>query len=292
METKPKIAFFGTPQIAVWVLQELEAAGIVPDLVVTNPDRQQGRGLKITPTPVKNWAMQRNIPVIQPQSLLKKEELDPALAEPWDLFVVVAYGLILPKWFIELPKFGTINLHPSLLPKLRGASPIRTSILEGMKDTGVTIMLMDEKMDHGPILDQEAALLPFPVEGQVLDEALASQGGKLLAKVIPRWVAGQITPKEQDHAEATYSKKITKEMGELILDPFHLPRGKEAYDIYLKICAFDGWPGTFFFFKNKRIKITEAFLSDEQDASLEINKVIPEGKKEISFKEFLNQVAN
>jgi methionyl-tRNA formyltransferase len=290
MELKPKIIFFGTPEIAVKVINELDAEGIIPDLVVTNPDRQQGRGLKVSPPPVKEWAAAKNIPVLQPLSLLNEEELDPAFREEWDLFVVVAYGMILPKWFIELPKYGTINLHPSLLPKLRGASPIRTSILEGMKDTGVTVMLMDEKMDHGAILAQEAMVLPFPIEGQVLDEALAQQGGKLLASVIPRLLDGKIVPKEQDHTQATYSKKITKEMGELALDPFNLPRGKEAYDTYLKICAFDGWPGTYFFYNNKRIKVTQAFLSDEPDAALEIYKVIPEGKKEISFKEFLNQV--
>lgn len=290
METKPRIAFFGTPEIAAAVLDELEAKGIVPDLIVTNPDRQQGRGLKLAPTPVKEWAVRKNIPVIQPLSLSKKDELDPALLKQWDLFVVVAYGLILPKWFIELPKFGTINLHPSLLPKLRGASPIRTSILEGMKHMGVTVMLMDEKMDHGPILAQEATPLPFPIEGKVIDEALAHHGGALLASVIPRWLHGEIVPQEQDHTEATYSKKITKEMGELKINPHALPSGNDAYEAYLKICAFDGWPGTFFFYNNKRIKITQAFLNDEPDSPLEIYKVIPEGKKEIAFSEFLRSI--
>lgn len=287
MDTKPRIVFFGTPEIAVAVLQELENAGIVPDLVVTNPDRQQGRGLILAPTPVKQWALERNIEVIQPTSITTFDELDPQLAESSDLFVVVAYGMILPKWFIELPKFGTINLHPSLLPKLRGASPIRTAILQDMRSTGVTIMHMDEKMDHGPILKQITVPLPFPIEGSVLDAALAQKGGELLAEVIPAWMEGSIIPIAQDHTQATYSKKITKEMGHLEINPHALPYGKEAYDIYLKICAFDGWPGTFFFYNGKRIKITQAFLGESSDAQLEIYKVIPEGKKEILFKELI-----
>lgn len=285
METKPKIAFFGTPDIAVWVLQEL-AENFVPDLIVTNPDRPQGRGLQLSAAPVKIWAKENNIPVFQPETLLDKDGLEPITSQHWDLFIVVAYGLIMPKWFIEIPKHGTINLHPSLLPKLRGASPIRTSILEGLKDAGVTIMLMDEKMDHGPILEQEPALFSFPLPGRILDKKLAQQGGELLAKVIPLWLQGKITPQEQDHSKATYAKKITKEMGELKIDPFALPVGEEAYDIYLKICAFDGWPGTFFFHDSKRIKITEAVLTA---GKLEILKVIPEGRKEMLFSDFIKK---
>ncbi len=288
MQPTPKIAFFGTPQIAVWVLEELKDLHITPELIVTNPDRPQGRGLELSPTPVKSWAKENDIAVFQPESLKDAGALAPIVSQEWDLFIVVAYGLILPKWFIELPKHGTINVHPSLLPKLRGASPIRTGLLQGMKDMGVTIMLMDERMDHGPILAQMPLSLPEPVLGRKADFTLAKMGGALLADTIPKWIKGDIIPKEQDHAQATYSTKIAKEMGELAIDPFALPTGKEAYEAYLKICAFDLWPGTYFFHKGKRIKITEASLNEGE---LQIHKVVPEGKKEIDFGQFLASAA-
>lgn len=286
---KLKIAFFGGEPLSIPVLEELALKEIVPTLVVCNPDRPQGRELEVTPPPIKMWALQNSIATFQPESLKERETLSELTSQDWDLFVVVAYSQIMPKWLIELPKFGTVNLHPSLLPKLRGASPIRTGILEGLQDIGVTIMLMDEKLDHGPILDQQAVPLSFPIKGRELDATLAKVGGRLLADVIPRWTAGEITPKEQNHENATFSKKITKEMGELKIDPFNLPSGKEAYETYLKICAFDGWPSTFFFYNNKRIKITEAFLSDTGEQKLEIARVIPEGKKEMAFETFLNR---
>jgi methionyl-tRNA formyltransferase len=241
----------------------------------------------LTPTPVKAWAMQEVIPTLEPTSLKEKELLAPLTTQTWDLFVVVAYGAIMPKWLLDLPKFGTLNLHPSLLPKLRGASPIRTSILEGYKDTGVTIMLMDEKMDHGPILAQQQYEGALPIRGMELDTLLAKQGAQLLCDTIAKWIAGAITPREQEHELATFSAKITKEMGELALDPKKLPNGTEAVCMLSKIYAFDGWPGTFFFCNGKRIKIIDAHI--ENDA-LVISRVIPEGKKEMDFSQFVQNI--
>ena len=274
------IAFFGSPEIAVIVLEEMKDAGYIPSLVVTNPDRPQGRGMVLTPTPVKDWANTHKIAVFEPTTLKNKEELDVLTAQEWDLFIVVAYGLIMPKWLIDLPKHGTLNVHPSMLPKLRGASPIRTSILEGLKDVGITIMLMDEKMDHGPILFQQPTTFTHPIPGRELDENLAHQGGLLLCDIIPKWIAGEIIPAPQDHEEATFCGKITKDMGEIKIDPHNLPSGEEAYQIVLKVASFDGWPGTFFFHEGKRIKIVDAVISDD---TLVISRVIPEGKKEIDF---------
>jgi methionyl-tRNA formyltransferase len=285
--TPLKIAFFGSPDIAVTVLEEIKEFGYIPSLVVTNPDRKQGRGMVLTPTPVKAWANTHDITVFEPTALKNKVELDVLTAQEWDLFIVVAYGLIMPKWLIELPKHGTLNVHPSMLPKLRGASPIRTSILEGMKDTGVTIMLMDEKMDHGPILMQQRTNLIYPIPGRALDESLAHQGGLLLCDIIPKWIAGEITPEEQDHNQATFCGKITKEMGELKIDPHNLPIDDEAYQIVLKVSAFDGWPGTFFFHEGKRIKIVDAGMSSD---TLAISRVIPEGKKEMLFSEWAKRL--
>jgi len=279
-----KIAFFGTPDIAVWALEELADFGFAPSLVVTNPDRPQGRKMQLTPPPVKVWAQEQRIPVFQPETLTNPEHLALLTSQEWDLFVVVAYGQIMPKWVIDLPKFGTLNLHPSLLPKLRGASPIRSAILNNMQDVGVSIMLMDEKMDHGPILAQMATPLPEPVPGRKLDFTLAKQGGDLLADTIPKWIAGEITPVEQDHTQATYSKKITKEMGELTLDPHDLPRSTDAKQALLKIYALDGNPGTFFIHNNKRVKINKAHIEND---TLVLDTVTPENKKEMPFSAFL-----
>jgi len=280
---KPKIAFFGTPDIASIALDELYKKNIIPDLIVTNPDAPVGRKQILTPPPVKIWAENHQIPVIQPQTLKDEEFAQDIKKTEWDLFVVVAYGKIIPSWLINLPKHGILNLHPSLLPKFRGASPIRSAILNDEKETGVTIMLMDEDLDHGPILKQELTPIAkedWPVDGEKLDIIMAKQGGNLLAEVIPLHLHNKITPISQDHSQATFCTKITKSMGELKIDPHNLPVGKEAYQALLKIRAFAGWPETFFIHNGKRFKIKEAEVIDDK---LKINRVIPEGKTETDF---------
>lgn len=283
MSTPSRIAFFGTPQIAVWVLAELEKAGIVPSLIITNPDAPVGRKQIMTPPPVATWAKAHAIPVFQPTSLKNPDDLHMLTDTSWDLFVVVAYGKILPEWLINLPTHKTLNVHPSLLPTLRGASPIRSAILGDIRETGVTIMQMDAEMDHGPIVTQRATpITEWPVRGLVLDEMMAHQGGALLVGVIPKWLNGEITPVEQDHTKATFCTKITKEMGEISLEG-------DPYQNFLKICAFDGWPGTFFFTEKNgmcmRVKIVDAKLAE--DGSLKILRIIPEGKKEILYEDFM-----
>lgn len=280
---KPRIAFFGTPDIAVWVLEELAYAGITPELIITNPDSLQGRKHTLTPPPVKVWAEKHGVPVFQPKTVQNQEALTPLLSANWDLFIVVAYGAIMPKWLIDLPSHGTLNVHPSLLPKLRGASPIRTALLEGLAETGVTIMLMDEKMDHGPIIAQTTIPLEL-IPGRQLDQKLARLGGVLLSQTIPAWLKGEILPKEQDHTEATYSKKFTTDMAEIMLDPHHMPSGEQARTTLRKIYAFDGNPGAFFMYNSKRVKIIKAHIEHEQ---LVIDTVIPEGKKEMAFTQCL-----
>lgn len=283
-----KIAYFGGEPLGVPILEALKKHHLVPQLIVASPDRPAGRKLLLTAPPVKNWALENGIEVIQPEIIPKQPaDLGRLTGEDWDLFIVVAYNKILPKWFIELPKHKTINVHPSLLPKLRGASPIRTTILNDTPDEcGVSVMLLDEKMDHGPILAQEKLLLTteqWPLSGPELDAQLAALGGEVLAKTIPLWTAGALVPKVQEHTLATYCGKITKDMAELALDPYALPTGKEAYAQYLKIQAYAGWPVAFFKYDNKRYKITSARLSE--DGQLVIDAVIPEGKTETGFKQ-------
>ncbi len=280
----PKFVFFGTPDIGVWVLEELEKAGFVPSLVVTNPDAPQGRKMIMTASPVAQWAELRNIPVLKPVSLKDTTIPDALRASGIELSIVAAYGKLIPQAILDIPKFKTLNVHPSLLPKLRGASPIRSAILEDMNPTGVSIMSLTIGMDEGPILAQETILIPkenWPVRGSELDVLLAKKGGALLAKILPDWIQGTITPEEQNHTEATYTQKITKEMGLIDLH-------SDPYQNLLKIRAFDGWPGTYFFHERNdqhiRVKIVDATI---ENSILKITRVIPEGKKEMDYDVFL-----
>ncbi len=290
MNNNYKIVFFGGEPLGVPVLEILKSAGIVPDLIVASPDRPAGRNLVLTPPRVKVWADDNKIEVLQPPNLKDKGALSKLTENEWDLFVVVAYNHILPEWLLELPKRKTINLHPSLLPYLRGPSPIRTAILEDKKDfVGVTVILLDKEMDHGPILMQEALSIAehdWPMDGLDLDEKLIKLGGELLATTIPLWLEAQLEPKQQEHNLATYTKKFTKDQAELMIDPKKLPLGVDAYKIYLKICAFSGVGGTYFFYESQRIKINNAHLEDE---TLVIDRVTQEGKKEMDFGVWLSQ---
>ncbi|MEZ4104508.1 MAG: methionyl-tRNA formyltransferase [Candidatus Paceibacterota bacterium] len=279
-----KIAYFGGEPLSVPVLEELKTAGIIPNLIICNPDRPSGRKMQLTPPPTKTWAEENNIIVFQPNNYKDEVVKNRLTTENFDLFIVVAYNKILPEWLINLPRYKTINVHPSLLPKLRGPSPIRSAILNDMRETGVTIMQMDKEMDHGPIIIQKQMLISeenWPVDGTELDVAMGKLGGALLASIIPDWIAGKITPTPQDHAQATFCHKISKDMAELKIDPENLPSGDEAYQTLLKIRAFAGWPETFFIYDNKRIKIKQAEIGT--NGQLMINRVVPEGKAEMDF---------
>lgn len=278
------IAFFGTPKLATIVLEELAFAGITPTLIVTNPDAPVGRKAVMTPPPAKVWALANNIAFIQPTSLKEATDLPELSNIYWDLMIVAAYGKIIPKWLLALPEHGTLNVHPSLLPQLRGASPIRSAILQNIRNTGVSIIMLDNLLDHGPIVAQIKTPIPaeyWPVPGLVLDEGMAHQGGALLASIIPDHIAGKITPVEQDHDGATFCSKIEKSMSELHLDPQELPTGADAYQMLLKIRAFDDWPETFFIHEGKRIKIKHANL--DASGTLLITRIVPEGKKEMDW---------
>ena len=286
MENKPKIAFFGGEPLGLPALEALVRAGLTPTLVVCNPDRPSGRGQQLQSPRIKLWAQTQGIEVFQPTSYKDKEVLTRLTDSQWDLFVVVAYNFILPQWFLDLPKHGVVNVHPSLLPKLRGASPIRTAILENRRDeVGVSIMLMDEKMDHGPLLAQApVSLNEWPMSGPILDDVLALAGGEMLATTIKKLLSGNITPTEQNHEAATYTKKFEKADAELTLDPHNLPKGTEAFEALCKIHAFAGMSDCFFIDNGVRVKIKAATLEGD---SLTILRVIPEGKKEISFSDYL-----
>lgn len=281
----PRIVFFGTPEFAVAVLEELTQAQLTPALIVTMPDAPRGRGRVLTPPPVQCWAEREGIATLQAASLRDTAALAPLFNTEWDLFVVASYGHILPPDILALPKHGVLNVHPSLLPKLRGASPVRSAILNDMPETGVTIMLMDEELDHGPIVAQariEIDRADWPLPARTFEELLAHAGGALLAETIPEWLSGALTPEAQRHEDATYSEKITKAMGEIDLSD-------DPWQNLLKIRAYDGWPGAYFFHEKHgtriRVKIVDAML-DAQGA-LSITRVIPEGKREMSYEDFI-----
>jgi len=279
-----KFAFFGTDKFSVAVLEELEKKGLTPSLVVAAPDRPKGRGLLMTPPETKVWAQERNIPVSQPENL-KQDGSDSnandshlAKLKEMEFFVVASYGKIIPQYILDIPKHGALNVHPSLLPQWRGASPVETQILNDENEVGVTIMLLDAKMDHGPILDQEFVEPPYwPMKGSELQDLLAHTGGAMLARVIPEWLEGNIDAQEQDHDLATFSKKISKEDGLIDLK-------NDPYQNLLKIRAFNVWPRSYFFDKNKkRIVITDAEVENKK---LVIKTVIPEGKKEMTWEQY------
>lgn len=262
---KIKFVFFGTSEFSVHILEELKKAGLVPELLVTTPDSPKGRKLVLTPPLTKVWAEDNRVKVLQ--------ELDAgSLKGDWDVFVVASYGKIIPKEILNIPKFGSLNVHPSLLPELRGPSPLQEMILRDMKETGVTIILMDEEMDHGPILDQEFVTIEEWPKLSVLEEKLARVGAKLLIRVMPEWIAGNIDEQEQDHAKAIYVQKIEKKDAEINLED-------NSYLNFRKVMAYERLK-PYFFKDNKRIIINEVEL---KGGALKILRVTPEGRKEIDY---------
>ncbi len=277
--------FFGSSRLSVIVLDELLKFDLKPSLIVTTPDKPQGRKLEIKPNVVKIWAIEHNVPVIDDLQKIPRENAN--------LFIVASYGKIIPQSIIELPKHKTLNIHPSLLPQYRGASPLPTAILNDTKNTGVTIMQLDNEMDHGPIVIQKRVeIMKWPTYEE-FEEMMAIVGAHLLAEILPRWMDGKIVPTEQNHAKATYTKKITKEDGLIDLSisdvqhPENIPTDR-AYDIFRKIQAYHEWPQVYFFIehdeKKIRVKITSASFENN---TLTIDRVIPEGKKEMVYADFV-----
>ncbi|MDQ5949918.1 MAG: methionyl-tRNA formyltransferase, partial [Patescibacteria group bacterium] len=178
-----KFVFFGTPDISVDVLDQLKSFDIIPSLIVTQPDRAQGRGLEITPPPVKVWAMKNQIPYLQPQKLKEIEEDLEKVGADW--YLVVAYGKILPNWLLSIPGRRVLNIHPSLLPLYRGPSPIESALLHGDTITGVSLMILDEEMDHGPLLGQADLEVSDSTTKKELYEKLSSLGAVLVRDYVP-----------------------------------------------------------------------------------------------------------
>lgn len=272
-----KIGFWGGPEISLITLEKLHAAGFPISFIVTSLDKPQGRKMVITPPPTKVWGLAHNIPVIQPTNLDSESFVATLKEYACDVYIVMAYGKIIPIEILNIPKAGSLNIHPSLLPKFRGSCPIESAILADKRETGVTIMHMDAEMDHGPIIAQEEVILEeWPPKAEELGTILVERGSDLLVSILPDYVAGNFEEKPQNHSLATYTRKIEKEDGEIDLT-------HDEYTNYLKIQAYHGWPSAFFFKDGKRIKITEASFVNNR---LVIEKVIPEGKSEMMYTDF------
>lgn len=270
---KPSFVFFGTPDLAVSALEGLSKHGYLPIAIVTSPDKPVGRHQVLSPSPTKVWGLAHHIPVLEPTKID-----DAFLAElstlNFELGIVAAYGKILSQKLLDMPKFGMINIHPSLLPLYRGTAPVVGPILAGDIKTGVSIIKLDAEVDHGPILFQDERALTGNEKASELGNILFYHGGEMLAQALPRYINGDINLHEQEHNLATFTKKIKKEDGLVHLtdDPITLWRKYRAYDV---------WPGIFFFDEdNKRVKITKAIFENGQFI---IEKIIPEGKKEIPY---------
>lgn len=277
-----KIGFFGTSQYSVMTLEKLREAKIEISFIVTIPDKPQGRKMILTPPLAKIWAQSHNIPVYQPERLKDSEFVKILKKYNCDAFVVIAYGKIIPEEILNIPKSKSLNIHASLLPKLRGSCPIETAILNDEKNTGVTIIRMDREMDHGPIVAQKEMIIePWPPTAEVLGNELVKVGSDLLISILPNWIKGKLKEVEQDHSRATFTKKIEKEDGLIDLKD-------DSYKNFLKIQAYHGWPSAFFFIekngKKIRIKITKALF---KDGKLIIERIIPEGKKEMNYKDLI-----
>lgn len=274
-----KIIFFGTPEFGALILEGLIKNNYKPVLVITVPDKPMGRKKNITPPPVKILAEKYNISVFQPEKI-RNEKNKIQNIKP-DLIILAAYGQILPNDILEIPKYGSLNVHPSLLPRWRGPSPVQATILANDQKTGVTIMKMTEKVDKGPILGQKEIELTQKETYPDLHNTLGKLGADLLVEIIPKWIGEEILPKPQDDTNATYSKIIKKEDG-------RIDWGKTTEEIERQIRGLNPWPGTFTTFRNKNIKILKARLSEKLGEKLLIIETVqPEGKKSMSFADFL-----
>lgn len=242
-----RIVFFGSPASALPSLKKLLESNHSIEFIITQPDKPFGRGKKVSPPPIKKIALDQNIPVYQPEKIRKDAEaLEKIKKIQPDLNVVVAYGQIIPSSIIYLPKYNSINVHFSLLPKYRGASPVQWAILKGERKTGITIFELNEKMDEGDILTQEEFQI-LPDEGAVeLEARLALKGAELLTETIAK--IDEIKPRKQDHSIATYAPLIKKEDGRIdwIKDALHVER---------QVRAFTPWPSVYTFLGEKRVKI-------------------------------------
>ena len=270
-----RILFMGTPDFAVAPLEYLIRNDFQVVAVYTQPDRPAGRGRSISPSPVKETALRLKLPVVQPASFKDAEVIAQLADFRPEVVVVAACGQILPQSVLDIPKHGCINLHPSRLPRFRGASPVASAILAGDKLTGVSLMLMDSGLDTGPVLaSKQVSISPQDTTGS-LTAKLSLVAAQLLPVVLPRWVDGEITPQPQNDAEATASTPITKKEGEI---DWHL----SAVEIWRRVRAYQPWPRCYTRWQGRRLEIIEAVPLPGK-ATKAAGQVVPLKRRELAF---------
>ncbi len=296
------IIFMGTPDFAVGALEAIIAAGHNIQLVVTQPDKAQGRSKELKPPAVKVCAMEHNLPVFQPEKIKKEEAVSVLKQYETDLYVVAAFGQILSREILDLPKFGCVNIHASLLPKYRGAAPIQWAVIDGACKTGITIQQMNEGVDTGDILLQKEYYLAKDETGASLFDRLCDLGAEAIVEAMEKIEAGTICPVKQDESEATHAKMLTKAMGEIDF-------GSEAVVIERLVRGLNSWPSAYTYYKGKSMKIWRAeVISFEGNGTkpgmvvakdkesftvvcgkdaLRILEIQPEGKRRMSVKDFM-----
>ena len=301
-----KIVFMGTPDFAAGALEALIAAGHEITAVYTQPDKPKGRGKEVQMTPVKELALKHDIPVYQPRRIKEAEEVEKLRQIPADIFVVAAFGQIVSQEILDIPKYGCVNIHASLLPKYRGAAPIQWAVIDGEEKTGVTIMQMNAGIDTGDILYTKEYVLEPKETGASLFDKLMVLGAEAIVEALPLLEMGKLTPTPQDHTKATHAAKLTKQLGELDFD-------KSAVELERLIRGLNSWPSAYTYYKGKQLKIWEAevvgipevqnesgmqpgtvIAVDKQsftvaagDGVLKITELQIEGKKRMACKDFL-----
>lgn len=262
-----RIIFMGTPDFSVPTLEALVASEHEVAAVVTQPDKPKGRGKEIHMSPVKECALKHNIPVYQPVRARDEAFVEEMHTLKPDAMVVIAFGQILPKSLLDLPKYGCVNIHASLLPKYRGAAPIQWAVINGDEETGITTMMMDVEMDTGDMLEKTVVKLNPDETGGSLFDRLSLLGGDLILSTLSKLEKGEITPQPQDHAQATYVKKISKSMGDIDWT-------MDAVSIERLVRGLNPWPSAFTRWNGKMLKIWEAKVLPDLETKAPCGSVI------------------
>lgn len=301
--TDAKIIFAGTSEFGIPTLEKLLTLNYQLLTVITNPDRPAGREKTLTPPPIKIWAEKNNIPVLQPVKILDSKFQ--ILNSNPDLLLVAAYGQIIPEEILNLPRLGSLNIHASLLPKYRGASPIQAAILNNESETGITLIQMDEKMDHGPIIAAEKTNISPEDDYLSLSNKLSSLAAALVCRTLPDWINGKLTAQKQDHAQASFCKLLTR-------TDARIDWTKNAEQIWRMTKAFSPQPGCWTTLNSKSVKILKAspipdfsqelpgtFFNRNKQLlikcgrnALRVDTLQLEGKKPVSGLDFLNTSPN
>lgn len=297
-----KIVYMGTPDFAVAPLEAIIQAGHQVTAVVTQPDKQKGRGKEVQMTPVKECALKHGIPVFQPVKIKEAEAVEQLKKYPADIFVIAAFGQLLSEEILNMPEFGCINIHASLLPAYRGAAPIQWVIINGESETGVTIMQMAKGLDTGDMLCKKVVPIDSKETGESLHDKLMEAGAQLIVEALPKIERGELIPEKQDDSLSSYASRLTKSMG--LID-----WNKDAATLERLIRGLNSWPSAYTFYHGKTLKIWEADVIEGESVQavpgciihvdkdyfdvacgqglLRVRSLQLEGKKRVSVKDFL-----